>query len=279
MVLFNCTIHAMDPAAGRPTHDNSTFAAYCVKGGEKLLVFPTGTVMKLSVIIPVYNEESTIREVITKVRAVDFPKEIIIVDDGSTDRTSDILKEEQEQNGIDIVHHSTVNIGKGAAVRIGIDHVKGDIVIFQDADLELVPSEYLLLIKPIVDGKADVVFGSRFKKKAQGTPIQIVANKCLTLFTNLLFGIRLTDMATAYKVFRTDILKSIRLECNGFEFEPEITAKASRLGYHIHEVPITFKPRTTSEGKKIRWWDGVKYVYYLFKYRLQNPEHFKIDPV
>ncbi len=232
--------------------------------------------MKLSVIIPVYNEESTIREVLAKVRTVKLEKEIIIVDDGSTDKTSEILQDEKHKDEITIVHNSLINIGKGAAVRIGIEHITGGLTIIQDADLELDPNEYVKLIQPIKDGKAKIVYGSRFMGKVRGVMIiQVLANKLLTLLTNLLYNTHLTDMETAYKVFRTDVLKSIKLECTGFEFEPEITAKLSRLGYKIHEVPITYYPRTIMEGKKIRWWDGFIAIYSLLKYRFQDIDTFK----
>ncbi len=231
--------------------------------------------MKLSVIIPVYNEESTIQEVLAKVRAVKLEKEIIIVDDGSTDRTAEILQTEQTKDEITVVYNALINIGKGAAVRIGIEHVTGDIVIIQDADLELDPHEYIRLVQPIVQRKADVVYGSRFKLNNQGTFKQIIANKCLTLVTNMLYGTHLTDMETAYKVFRADVLKAVRLRCVGFEFEPEITAKISRLGYIIHEIPIAYHPRTIEEGKKIRWWDGVMTLYCLIKYRFQHINVFR----
>lgn len=231
--------------------------------------------MKLSVIIPIYNEESTIREVLAKVRAVAVPKEIIIVDDGSTDHTAEILREEEQKDEITVVYNSLINIGKGAAVRIGIEHVTGDIVVIQDADLELEPSEYVKLIQPILKGEADVVYGSRFKEKGRGTLVQIMANTILTVVTNMLYGTRITDMETAYKVFRADVLKSIRLKCTGFEFEPEITAKISRTGYTIQEIPIAYHPRTTEEGKKIRWWDGVIALYCLCKYKFLDISQFR----
>jgi len=223
--------------------------------------------MKLSVIIPVYNEKSTIREVLRKVREVDIDKEIIVVDDGSTDGTTDIL--EGEKDDIVKVHTSKVNFGKGAAVRIGCKYAKGDVVIIQDADLELDPNEYTQLIEPIIEGKSKVVYGSRFLRKQNlFPPINWLANKFLVLMTNILYGSNLTDMETAYKVFRREILVGLDLECLGFDFEPEVTAKLLKKGIKIYEIPIAYHPRTIYEGKKINWKDGVHAIWTLVKYRI-----------
>ncbi|MEW6103065.1 MAG: glycosyltransferase family 2 protein [bacterium] len=223
----------------------------------------------LSVIIPVYNEELTIREVIEKVFEVPIEKEIIIVDDGSTDRTAEIL--EQEKDKINIIYNSLINIGKGAAVRIGLEHAKGDVVILQDGDLECNPEEYPEILNPIIEGKADVVYGSRFMKKEgrKNTSLaNYLANKFLSGLTNILYGANLSDMETAYKAFKTEVIKKIKLKSLGFEIEPEITAKLLRLGYKIKEVPISYHPRRIKEGKKIGFMDGIKSIYCLFKYRL-----------
>ena len=225
--------------------------------------------MKLSVIIPVYNEELTIDEVIDKVHAVDISmdKEIIVVDDGSTDSTAKILERRQED--VTYVHFSRINFGKGAAIRVGLTYVTGDIVIIQDADLELDPNEYKLLLNPILAGEANVVYGSRFLKHVTNIPKQtVLANRFLTWLTNLLYGSHLTDMETAYKAFRTEIIKNVDLKCHRFEFEPEVTTKLLRSGYQILEVPVSYNPRTTEMGKKIGWWDGVTAVRTLLRYRL-----------
>jgi len=166
------------------------------------------------------------------------------------------------------VHTSPVNLGKGAAVRLGLSYSTGDIVIIQDADLELDPLEYMLIINPIISGHADVVYGSRFLKK--GNQISIltrIANRVLTMLTNLLFGSRLSDMETAYKAVRRDVISGIKLRCVRFDFEPEITAKLLNAGYSIHEVPISYNPRTVQEGKKISWIDGFEAIYTLLRCR------------
>ncbi len=223
--------------------------------------------MKLSVIIPVYNEAKTILEVIQRVKATAFEKEIIVVDDGSTDGTREILLCQNE--GINILLHET-NQGKGAAIRTAIPHVTGDIVIIQDADLEYNPKEYPRLIAPIVEGVADVVYGSRF----QGGTHRVlyfwhaVGNRLITILSNMLTDLNLSDMETGYKVFRADILKKINIESNRFGFEPEITAKIAKLGCRIYEVPISYKGRDYSEGKKIRWKDGLAAIYWILKFNL-----------
>jgi dolichol-phosphate mannosyltransferase len=223
--------------------------------------------MKLSVIIPVYNERETIAEVIERVKAVKLNKEIIVVDDGSTDGTVEILRGQME-DGVLTVHESKINFGKGSAVRIGLKYVTGDIVIIQDADLELNPNEYYQLIRPILDGQTKIVYGSRFLRKNPGIPLLTLwANKFLVLLTNLLYQSSLTDMETAYKVFSADILNKIQLRCVGFELEPEITAKFLKAGLSIVELPIEYQPRTVKGGKKINWRDGIKAILTLVKYR------------
>lgn len=224
----------------------------------------------LSVIIPVYNEESTITEVIERVAAVELPigKEIIVIDDGSTDNTVDVLR--TGSSHLIHTHVSPTNAGKGSAVRIGLGLAKGDVMIIQDADLELDPNEYGRLIAPIISGDAKVVYGSRF---LDGNTIPFArrcANKVLTSFTNLLFGTRLTDMETAYKVFTREVAASVELTATGFEIEPELTAKIALQGFTIKEVAISYRPRTVNEGKKIRWHDGLKAIITLVKCRFSK---------
>ena len=229
--------------------------------------------MKLSVIIPVYNEESTIAEVIRRVSNVvieGVDKEIIVADDGSTDQTSSIIANTQRDESIIKVHTSLINLGKGAAVRFGLEYATGDVIIIQDADLELNPEEYIKLLEPILNGESDVVYGSRFMKRNPNIPtITRFANRFLTLLGNMMFSGGLTDMETAYKVFRSSVAKQISLRSVGFEFDAEITAKILLAGNKIREVPITYNPRSKIEGKKLSWKDGVKTIYFLLKCKFE----------
>jgi glycosyltransferase involved in cell wall biosynthesis len=231
--------------------------------------------MRLSVIIPVYNEEQTIDEVIARVSAVELPgveKEFVIANDGSTDSTRGIIDHRQWPSGASVhVYHSPINLGKGAAVRIGLAFATGDVLLVQDADLELDPSEYGRLLEPLISDRADVVYGSRFLGENRGIPGRTrAANRFLTALTNVLFGSRLTDMETAYKVMKRDALVGVRLRTVGFDIEPELTAKLLLAGRRIVEVPISYTPRTTEQGKKMRWIDGVDAVYTLLKCRFTS---------
>ena len=223
----------------------------------------------ISVIIPVYNEVTTIKEIVKRVQSVDLAKEIIIVDDASTDGTREVLNELKEGEGITVLFHES-NQGKGAALRTACKEVKGDIVIIQDADLEYDPQEYSKLIRPIIEGKADAVYGSRFL----GGPHRVllfwhyVGNKLLTLFSNMFTNLNLTDMETCYKVFKTSLLKELSIESNRFGVEPEITTKLAKLKCRIYEVDISYSGRDYGEGKKINWKDGVAAFYWIVKYNL-----------
>lgn len=224
--------------------------------------------MKLSVIVPVYNEVKTLGNVLEKVRAVNVEKEIILVDDGSTDGSRELLEKWQtEDPSLKIIFHSH-NQGKGAALRTGFKEAAGDYVIVQDADLEYDPQDYSKLLQPVLEGKAAVVYGSRFKGAYKDfMALHFWGNKLLTLFTNLLYGVGLTDMETCYKLIPADLIKSIKIKSNRFNFEPEITAKILKKGYKIFEVPISYAGRGFSEGKKITWKDGAVAFWYLLKYR------------
>jgi len=225
--------------------------------------------VKLSVVIPVYNEESTIGEVIDRVSDVPIEKEIIVVDDGSTDRTAEIVHTREAK--VRQIHEGRANFGKGAAIRIGLTYVEGDIVVIQDADLELDPNEYRALLEPITSGRADVVYGSRFLGRNPRVPLRTrLANRFLVLLTNVLYGSRLTDMETAYKMFRTSVVREIRLESHRFEIEPEITAKLLRMGNRIVEVPISYSPRTALEGKTIGMRDGILAIWTLLRFRVAS---------
>lgn len=225
--------------------------------------------MKLSVVVPVFNERNTILEIVRRVRQVDIPKEIIIVDDYSTDGTRAALQELPPSEDLKIIFQPR-NMGKGAALRRGFEGVSGDIVVIQDADLEYDPVDYPVLIRPILEDKADVVYGSRFL----GGPHRVlffwhsVGNQVLTTLSNMLNDLNLTDMETCYKVFRTDVLRKIKLRETRFGFEPEFTAKVAKARCRIYEVPISYHGRDYARGKKIGWKDGIAAIYFTIKYRL-----------
>jgi glycosyltransferase involved in cell wall biosynthesis len=225
----------------------------------------------LSVIIPCFNEANTIRALVERVRAAPGPqKEIIIVDDGSRDGTRDLLRTQIAPLVSRIIYHD-VNSGKGAALRTGFAAATGDVVVVQDADLEYDPQEYPRIIKPILDGKADVVYGSRFMGGEAHRVVyfwHMMGNKFLTLLSNMFTNLNLTDMETGFKAFRRDILGKIVLEENRFGIEPEITAKIARLGVPIYEVGISYSGRTYAEGKKIGWRDGFRAIWVILKYNL-----------
>lgn len=247
-------------------------AAEARRGIEPALSLPAG--FRLSVLMPVYNERKTIREVINRVRAIELPLEIIVVDDGSTDGTREVLRglAEEQMAQVKFVFHPQ-NRGKGAAVRTAIEHAQGTVCLIQDADLEYDPREYFQLLEPIVDGRADAVYGSRF---AGGGAHRVhlfwhkLGNQLLTTFSNAMTNLNLTDMETCYKVVRTDLLKSLALRANRFELEPELTAKLAKARARIYEVPISYSGRDYAEGKKIGWRDGVQAVWCIFKYRFHN---------
>ncbi|NDV62185.1 glycosyltransferase family 2 protein [Puniceicoccales bacterium CK1056] len=227
--------------------------------------------MKISVVIPCYNEESTIRTIVDRVKNAGVSlHEVIIVNDCSADKTPEVLKEWDDDPMVKVFHHK-VNQGKGAALRTGFKQVSGDIIIIQDADLEYDPKEYPLLLEPIESGDADVVFGSRFMG---GRPHRVVyfwhmvGNRLLTLASNMMTNLNLTDMETCFKVFKGEILSQISIEEDRFGFEPEVTAKVSRIDCRIYEVGISYYGRTYAEGKKIGWRDGVRAIYAIVKYNI-----------
>ncbi len=227
--------------------------------------------MKLSVVVPVYNEVGTIDQILDRVRRVPIEKEIIVVDDCSTDGTRARLAAlDQREAGFRLILHDT-NQGKGAALRTGFAQATGDIVIIQDADLEYDPNDYPKLIAPILDGKADVVYGTRFSGGESHRVLyfwHFIGNRLLTLLSNVFTDLNLTDMETCYKVFRRDVLQRIRIEENRFGFEPEMTAKVARLGVRVYEVGISYAGRTYDEGKKINWKDGLRALWCILKYNL-----------
>ena len=236
--------------------------------------------MKLSVLVPVYNEERTLEEVVRRVCAVQLPKEIILVDDGSKDGSREILTKLKDRNerANDPLNQIKVffqpeNQGKGAAIKTAISHVTGDVVIVQDADLEYDPKDYPSLLEPIQDGSADVVYGTRF---AGGGAHRVLffwhslGNRTLTLLSNMLTNLNLSDMEVGYKVFRAEALKGIELKSNRFGFEPEITMKLAKKRCRFYEVPISYHGRTYEEGKKITWKDGIAALYYMIRFRFAD---------
>ena len=236
---------------------------------RQLGIYPIPSGFKLSVVIPVYNEERWIREVVRRVQAVDIPKEIVIVEDCSKDNTREILKELEADNVR--IFYQPYNQGKGAALREGFTHCTGDVVIVQDADLEYDPAEYPRLIQPILDGRADVVFGSRFIGESHRVLYfwHSVCNKVLTTLSNMFTNLNLTDMETCYKVFRREVLAGLTLRSNRFGFEPEITAKIARRrpAWRIYEIPVSYDGRTYEEGKKIGLQDAFNAFFCILRYR------------
>ena len=224
--------------------------------------------VKVSVVIPIYNEEDLLERVLERVRALPFDKQLILVDDHSTDGTAEILRREAERYPGTVVLRHDVNRGKGAAIRTGIGHAVGDIVIVQDADLEYRPEEIPLVLAPILEGRCNVAYGSRFMGRVVGMRLpNRVANALLAWTVTLLYGHRVTDEATAYKAFRREVIQSIPLTCERFEFCPEVTAKVLRRGERIVEVPVTYVARTFEEGKKIGWRDFFVAVWTLVRCR------------
>lgn len=225
--------------------------------------------MSLSVIIPVYNELHTLAEVVERVHRTGLADEIIVVDDGSTDGTWELLQALKGKYNLQTFHHER-NRGKGAAVRTAIRHASQDILLIQDADLEYNPQDYTRLLEPIEEDRADVVYGSRFLSDTGSSGIfwSILANRVLTLMTNVLYNNLLSDMETGYKVFRKEVVQDMPLRAKGFDFEPEFTAKVLKRKFRVHEVPITFNPRNYNEGKKVRPRDAFIALWTLLKYRL-----------
>jgi glycosyltransferase involved in cell wall biosynthesis len=226
----------------------------------------------LSIIVPVFNEALTVRTVLDRLVTMELPaaREVLIVDDGSTDGTRDVL-ETAMRDGLPVtVIHASRNGGKGSAIRLGLQQARGSIVAIQDADLELDPRQLASLVQPILIGEADVVYGSRFLDgRSQAPWVNVAANRLLTGLTNVLYGSRLTDMETCYKVMRIDIARSLRLTANRFDIEPEITSKLLRRGHRIHELPVRFDPRSRAQGKKIGWHDGIRAISVLVSNRFR----------
>lgn len=243
-----------------------------VSACREIGIFPIPPGFKLSVVIPVFNEERWVAELVRRVQAVEIPKELILVNDKSTDGTPAILDQLVKQYDNVRVFHQPVNMGKGAALREGFKHCTGDLVIVQDADWEYDPAEYPKLIQPILDGRADVVIGSRFIGESHRVLYywHSVANKMLTMLSNWFTNLNLTDMETCYKVFRREVIQGVELRQNRFGFEPEVTAKIARRGWRIFEVPISYNGRSYAEGKKIGWKDGVQAIWCILRYAFRD---------
>jgi glycosyltransferase involved in cell wall biosynthesis len=237
---------------------------------RQLGIVPIPDGFRVSVVIPVYNEQQWVRELVRRVQEVPIPKEIILVDDCSTDGTRGILRELEEE-GCKVIFQP-INMGKGAALRTGFQHATGDVIIVQDADLEYDPSDYGVLIQPIATGLADVVYGSRFLSGPHRVLFfwHSLGNRILTLLSNMFTDLNLTDMETGYKAFRRELFSKITIEENRFGFEPEITAKIAKLRCRIYEVPISYFGRDYSEGKKITWKDGIAALYFILKYNIRS---------
>jgi glycosyltransferase involved in cell wall biosynthesis len=224
----------------------------------------------LSILVPVFNESRTVASVVARLKTVDLPvpREIVVINDGSSDGTREVLDALPVQGDAVTVLHVAQNAGKGASIRLGLRHARGTIIAIQDADLELDPAQLAALVTPIVGGETDVVYGSRFLAGRPDAPwLTVLANRTLTLFTNVLFGARITDMETCYKIMRADVARALDLESNRFDIEPEITAKLLLSGHRIQELPVYFKPRQRTEGKKIGWRDGFHALRVLAGYR------------
>ncbi len=237
-----------------------------------LLSHAKGLLVKLSVVMPVYNEVTTVESIVNRVREAAPDAELVIVDDGSNDGTPGKLAELGERAGVVVCRHGE-NQGKGAALRTGFGAVTGDVVIIQDADLEYDPGEYPVILAPIRDGEADVVYGSRFKVRGSDrtpTVLHYAANRFLTILSNLFTGLRLTDMETCYKAFRRDVVDRLVIKENRFGVEPEITARIARMKCRVTEVPISYYGRTVREGKKIGWVDGLRAVWCIVKYNVMR---------
>ncbi len=262
-------IPALSPSKEYPDVE-AAFRLLGEANARRLGIYPIPSDLCLSIVVPIFNEEATLREIVERIQAVPIPKQIILVDDGSTDRTRAILVEIESEDTIEVIYQDS-NQGKGAAVRAGFERARGDIVLIQDADLEYDPNQYLYLIQPVVEGRADVVYGSRFLFGGSHRVLYFwhyVANRMLTTFSNMLTDLNLTDMETCYKIFRREVIESIRptLKQNRFGIEPELTAKVARRGYRVYELGISYNGRTYQAGKKIGLRDAFAALWSIARY-------------